>query len=207
VDVLADDELVALLLGTGHRGTTVTELASTVLLEAGGLQGLARSGAGRLASIRGLGEAKAWRLAAAIEVGRRLAARAAAERLTLSTPSVVADTFAARIGHLEHEEMWLVALDGRTNVRGVRMLARGGRHGLIITAREVLSAALAEAASAFLLVHNHPSGSPSPSREDISMTRALAHAAEIVGVPLVDHVIVTASGAYCSLLDEGHLSS
>lgn len=100
----------------------------------------------------------------------------------------------------------MVAVDGRSGVRGVRKLSQGGRHGLVITAREVLSAALSEAASAFLLVHNHPSGSPEPSREDVAMTHAVAAAADVVGVPLLDHVIVTASGAYSSLLDEGLLS-
>ncbi len=205
VGVLADTDLVALMLGTGWRGETVTQLAATVLREAGGLRGLARAGPGRLATIRGLGEAKAWRLGAAIEIGKRLSERSAAARLSVSTPAAVADVFAARIGALDHEEMWLVAVDGRNRVRGVRKLARGGRHGLVISAREVLSAALSEAASAFVLVHNHPSGTSSPSPEDVAMTRTVAEAAEIVGVPLLDHVIVTASGAYCSLLDEGLL--
>ncbi len=207
VGSVSDEELVALLLGTGCRGAPVLELAGSVLRDVGGLLGLARAGAGRLAAIRGLGEAKAWRLAAAIELGRRQTVRAAASRLSLSTPAAVARAFTARIGALEHEQLWVVALDGRNRVRGVRKVAQGGRHGLVVTAREVLSAALSEAASAFLLVHNHPSGAAIPSAEDIEMTRAIAAAADIVGVPLLDHVIVTAAEhAYCSLLDDGLLS-
>lgn len=207
VRAVSDTELVALLLGTGCRGETVIDLAGSVLREAGGLPGLVRAGAGRLATIRGLGAAKAWRLAAAIEIGRRVALRAGAARLSLTTPEAVARAFTARIGALDHEEMWVVAVDGRNHVRGVRKVAQGGRHGLVVTSREVLSAALSDAASAFVLVHNHPSGVPSPSTEDVVMTQAIAAAADVIGVPLLDHVIVTASGAYCSLLDEGLLSS
>ena len=99
-----------------------------------------------------------------------------------------------------------MALDGRSNVRGVRQLARGGRHGLVISPKEVLSAALCEAATAFFLVHNHPSGHPKPSREDLRMTHEVVTAAEVVGVPLCDHVIVTASvDAYYSMFEEGVL--
>ena len=102
--------------------------------------------------------------------------------------------------------MWLVALDGQNRLRGERVVARGGHPALSITAREILAAALAEGASGFLLVHNHPSGCATPSGADVAMTERVARAAQVVGVPLLDHLVVTASGAYCSLLEEGYLS-
>jgi DNA repair protein RadC len=117
----------------------------------------------------------------------------------------VAAAFAPRIGQLEHEQMWVVSLDGRSRLRGMRCVAQGGEHGCTVTARDILRVAMADAALGIVLVHNHPSGEPSPSNEDVSMTRAVAKAAEIVGTPLLDHVIVTSSGAYASLLDLGLL--
>jgi DNA repair protein RadC len=202
IEALSDRDLLALVIGTGTRGCSVNGLAEEVLVHAGGLEGIARVGPARLAQLRGLGAAKAWRLSASVELGRRLAARAAADRHTLASADDVADVFTARIGALDHEEMWVVSVDGRNRLRGSRRVAQGGRHGLAVTSREVLCAALSDAASAFILVHNHPSGSPRPSAADIHMTQEVARAADVVGVPLLDHVIVTASGAYCSLLDE-----
>jgi DNA repair protein RadC len=102
--------------------------------------------------------------------------------------------------------MWVLSLDGRTRLRAMRQVARGGRHGLVVTAREVLAIALGDAASGFILAHNHPSGSPEPSAADVAMTRSVADAAAIVGVPLLDHVIVTAHGEHRSLLDLGFVT-
>jgi DNA repair protein RadC len=206
LEALSDSDLVALLIGTGTRGHSVGDLAEEVLRHAGGLEGIARVGPAHLAQLRGLGEAKAYRISASIEVGRRLALRRAAERRCFATAEDVARVFTARIGALDHEEMWVVSVDGRNRLRGSRRVAQGGRHGLSVTSREVLCAALIDAASAFILVHNHPSGSPVPSAADIEMTRHVVRAADVVGVPLLDHVIVTASGAYRSLLDEEVLS-
>jgi hypothetical protein len=110
-----------------------------------------------------------------------------------------------RIGALEEEQLWVLALDGRNRLRGLRCAARGGAHGLSVTARDILRAALSEGASAFIVVHNHPSGDHLPSAEDVWMTGQLQDAAEVVGVPLLDHVIVTADGSYSSLYQLGDL--
>jgi DNA repair protein RadC len=112
---------------------------------------------------------------------------------------------APEIGALAHEEMWVVCLDGRNRVRASRRVAQGGLHGCAVLPRDVLRVAVHEAASAIVLVHNHPSDDPTPSAEDLVMTRRAAEAAAIVGVPLVDHVIVAPSGRYTSMLDLGVL--
>ncbi|HZO14441.1 MAG TPA: DNA repair protein RadC [Polyangiaceae bacterium] len=202
---LADVDLVALLVGHGVRGRPVMRVAEQVLEYAGGLEGLARAGPALLGDMPGMGSAKALRLAAAFELGRRLQARLAAPREPVGSPAEVAACFAPRIGGLDHEQMWVLSLDGRNRLRGSRRVAQGGAHGLAVSAREILGAALSDGASGFVLVHNHPSGSPEPSDEDVSMTAIVAEAADIVGVPLLDHVVVTASGAYTSMLDEGLL--
>ncbi len=199
--VLADHELITLVLGRDS-------LASTdVLQQVGGLEGLGRTGPGLLLDVPGLGEARALRLTAAVEIGRRVLVRAARPRKAFTTPAAVAAFIAPRVGQLEHEQMWVLSLDGRNRMRGLRRVAQGGNHSCVVTAREILRTALADGASGFVLAHNHPSGEPAPSPEDIDMTRELAEAADLVGVPLLDHVVVTSSGEYASLLDLGFLPS
>src|SRR5262249_14835030 len=110
------------------------------------------------------------------------------------------------LGALDHEQIWALSLDGRNGLRASRRVAEGGLHGCSIDPRDVLRAVVRDAASAFVLVHNHPSGDPTPSGEDLELTRRIARAADTLGTPLVDHVIV-AGGGHASLYDLGFLRS
>ena len=204
---LGDAELVALLLGTGHADEPVMVLAAALLEEAGGLEGLARSGLGELAARRGVGLAKGARLAAAVELGRRVAAAQARRSDARFPTSAAVDGWARpRLAALDHEELWALVLDGHQGLRAARRVASGGLHGMHVGARDPLRIALRDGGSAFVLVHNHPSGDPSASREDLRFTEQVAEAADVVGVPLLDHVIV-ARGGYLSMLDHGVLRS
>jgi DNA repair protein RadC len=200
---LGDADLLAVLLGTGVAGRPVTFVAAALLDGFGGLEGLSRLGPAALAEQRGVGMAKALRVAAALELGARAARRPTVAPATLTNSAEVAAHLEPRIARLPHEEMWLVCLDGRNRVRGLRRVAQGGLHGLSVQPRDVLRAAIYEAASAIILVHNHPSGDPTPSPEDLVLTRKIVEAAGAIGVPLVDHVIIAPSGRYASLLDLG----
>lgn len=204
-DALGDADLLAIVLGTGFAGQSVMLVAAALLDRFAGLYGLTRVGPAALAKHPGLGIAKALRVSASIELGRRACQQALRLREPLHTSAAVAKYFAPRLSHLDHEEMWVAALDGRNAMRGIRKVSQGGLHGCSVTARDILRAALADAASSILLVHNHPSGDPRPSMEDLAMTRMVADAAEIVGTPLVDHVILGAGGRYTSMLDLGIL--
>jgi DNA repair protein RadC len=205
-DSLGDAELLALLLGTGQKGRPVGELAAELLESAGGLSGLAGCGAHALAEQRGIGMAKAARIAAGIELGRRVLVRAsAARRLNLCSSNDVAVWAKPRLAALDHEQMWVLALDCRNGLRAARRIAEGGLHGCSIDARDVLRAAVREAASAFVLVHNHPSGDPTPSAEDVDLTHMIARAGAAIGTPLVDHVIVGGE-RHVSLFDIGLVS-
>ncbi|NUP06819.1 MAG: DNA repair protein RadC [Polyangiaceae bacterium] len=201
---LADLELLAIVLGTGAARTPVVDLAARVMSQAGGLVGLARSSPAWLSDQPGIGQAKALRICAGFELARRAAALEVVGRTKLASSSDVAAYARARLGTLTHEEMWVLALDGQNGARAFRRVAQGGLHGCSVSARDILRVGLQEAASAIVLVHNHPSGDPTPSAEDIAMTRVLAEAADIVGIALVDHVVV-AHDSYASLLDLGLL--
>jgi DNA repair protein RadC len=201
VEALADAELLALLLGTGSPSESVEVLAARLLHEQGGVDGLAHAGVGELAARRGLGIAKGARIAAAIELGRRVA-RASGRLTSIRLPDCRAvDAWArSRLATLDHEELWVLALDGNNRLRAARCVARGGLHGMHVAVRDPLRVALREGASAFVLVHNHPSGDSTPSREDIAFTASIAAAADVVSTPLVDHVIVASHG-FTSMLE------
>jgi DNA repair protein RadC len=207
VEYLGDGELLALVLGTGRAGLPVGVLSAMLLEEHGGVAGLARAGIGELVQRTGVGTAKAARLMAAVELGRR-AVVAASQDTTARMPdrSAVEAWAHPRLATLDHEELWLLALDGHHGLRAARRVASGGIHGLHVAARDVLRIALREGASAFVLVHNHPSGDPAPSPEDIAFTRAVEHAAAVVGTPLLDHVVIARRRA-TSMLDTGVLTA
>jgi DNA repair protein RadC len=198
------EALIAAVLASGpiegRHADVSSELASSLLSDLGGLPGLSRATLNEIEA--GLSDgrrnvravrASARRLAAAFELGRRAAAQAAAPASVKSSADVMAWA-ATRLSRLDHEELWLLALDGRSRLLAVRCVARGGLHGLSVGASEPLRIALRATATAFVLVHNHPSGDPTPSVEDVAFTRRVAAAAAIVGTPLVDHVVVTRDG-------------
>ena len=205
IAALGDADLLAIILGTGITGRPVAVVASGLLDGFGGAAGLARSGPSSIAMHPGVGMTKALRVAAALELGAR-SVRPAGVPVTVSTSAEVAAHMAARIGQLVHEEMWVLCLDGRNRIRAARKVAQGGLHSLCVAPRDVMRTAIQEAAASIVLVHNHPGGDPSPSPEDLVMTRKVAEAGRVVGTPLVDHVILTPEGRYSSLLDLGVLS-
>ena len=205
VSSLADAELVALLLGTGNPGEPVRVLAQSLLEELGGVEGIARAGIGELAATRGLGPARGARVAAATELGRRIHAAMSRRDGASFADATAVDAWARpRLVTLDHEELWALALDGRNRLRAARQIAVGGLHGMHVLPRDALRAMVREAASSFVLVHNHPSGDHRPSDEDVGFTLRVVEAARTVGTPLVDHVVLGAPG-YTSMLEAGIL--
>jgi DNA repair protein RadC len=203
---LGDAELLAVLLGTGLAGRPVGVVAAGLLERSGGLEQLTRLGPAAIAEQAGVGPAKALRVAAALELGARAARRSTrAGAPLLASSAAVAARMGPELGALVHEEMWVICLDGKNHLRAARRVAQGGLHSCALLPRDVLRVAVYEAASAVVLVHNHPSDDPLPSAEDLELTRRMADAAALVGAPLVDHVIVTPSGKYSSMLDLGVL--
>jgi len=188
-------ELVSLSAG-------ISEAKAVWLLDQiGGLPGLFRAGTGELAEI--IGQAPAVRLRASIELGSRAIEELSKPSLPiLDRPEAVYRWASARLLPLDYEELWVLVLDGRNHLRASKMVARGGVHGLHVAARDILRVVLREGGSAFVLVHNHPSGDAGASAEDITMTKDLYEAAKRVGTPLLDHIIVARSG-YVSLKTDG----
>lgn len=184
---LSDAELVAVHLGTGRQGEGVHALARALLAEWGGVAGLARADVDELSRMPGVGVAKACRLVAAFALADRVTAP---EGALVRTSADVAAVAIPRIGRSRREEVLLVALDGNHRVRRVLTVTSGSATRSLLPVREVLSLALRHDAVAFAVAHNHPSGSTTPSPEDIAVTTQVGAAAREVGLRFLDHVIV-----------------
>lgn len=203
-EALSEAELLALLLGTGRRGRSAHELAAVHLAAEGGLSGLARREAVYLARLDGLGEAKAATLCAALEIGRRLARAELSDRPTLASPERVAAWLRSRAGDWPQERVGALLLDARNRLLYDREIVRGSLESASVVPRDVLRRCLLDDAAAFVLYHNHPSGDPTPSRDDVDFTRALAAATRQVGIRFLDHVVVGREGCV-SLAQRGLL--
>jgi DNA repair protein RadC len=187
---LADAELLAIVLGSGTRGAGATDVAQAVLRACGGLPGLVLAGRHELRAHPGVGPVRAGVVEAALELGRRAAASRPVRGQRLAGASEVWTYFRARLAHLRVEEFWAVALDVRHRVEGERCLARGSLTGVEVHPRDVFRPLIRAAAAAVIFCHNHPSGDPSPSRQDLELTARLREVGELCGIPVVDHVVV-----------------
>ncbi len=204
--VLSDAELVALVLRTGGRDADALAVAASLLGRRGGLQGISRAAAAELRAEPGVGPAKSASLLAALEIGRRLASRRLPQGAAVRSPADVHHHFHPVLRDIPHERFLVVLLDGRHRVMGEVVVSQGTLTASLVHPREVFRPALREAAAAVILVHNHPSGDPAPSREDREITQRLARAGEILGVRVLDHVIVAEQG-FCSLREAGDLDA
>lgn len=199
---LSEVELIAVLLRTGHRGSSVLELAARLLRQWGGLGGLLGVTPEAL-RIDGLGPAKSAGLLAAVEVGRRLARARLPEREPLSHPAAVASYLSLRYTIRDQEVMGALYLDTRNRLIAECEIYRGTLNRAAVEPRAVLKRGLLADAAGLILFHTHPSGDPSPSAEDLAFTRRMAEAGEVVGVRLVDHLILGAAGRWTSLQKRG----
>jgi DNA repair protein RadC len=198
-------ELLALLLGTGGEGRSVLELAAGLLdSNDGSLRRLAQRPRAELLRTAGIGPTKAARLLAAIELGGRVAREERPPVQRIREPEDVVRLFQPRLRDLQVEEFHLLALDSQSQVLREVLVTRGLLNSSLVHPREVFRAAIAEAAAGIIVVHNHPSGDPTPSAEDRAVTRQLAEAGRLLDLPLYDHLII-AGDRFVSLATLGLL--
>jgi DNA repair protein RadC len=199
---LATRELLALLLGAGSRRASVLELADGLL--GSGLRGLAARSLADLEGEHGLGRAKATRLLAALELGSRLASEGAGAAPVLRTPEDAARHLMPRYAARPVETFGLLALDVRHRLKKEAVVSVGCLTSSLVHPREVFQEGVVARAAALILFHNHPSGDPEPSSEDVALTRRLASAGMLMGIEVLDHVILGA-GRFVSLKQRGVL--
>ena len=199
---LSNRELLAVVLGTGTRGASALDVA-TALLDSG-LRGLAGRTAGELESARGLGRAKAARVAATLELGARLASEGRGTAAALRTPGESARYLLPRYGARPVETFGILALDVRHRLKREAVISVGCLTSSLVHPREVFQEAVVARAAALVLFHNHPSGDPEPSAEDVALTRRLASAGTLMGIEVLDHIVLGA-GRFVSLKERGLL--
>jgi len=200
--VLSNAELLAILLRTGTKEESAISLAHRILVQEQGLRYLADSNVEQLSSINGIGKAKAAQIKAAIELGKRLAAFEPGADKPLKCPQDVAGLLMEEMRYLKKEHMKLVLLNVKCNLISVEEISVGSLNASIVHPREVFNPAIRKSSASIIMVHNHPSGDPSPSSEDISITARIAEAGKLIGIELVDHIII-GDGKYISMKEKG----
>jgi DNA repair protein RadC len=201
-DALADAELLALQLGSGRRGKTAVDVAHEMLAAYGSLAGVAAREVTELARRPGIGRAKAARLASAFELTRRLRARTPGVRIVLSSPAEVYAAFGPLMEDLRHEVFRLALLDAKNGLLRDLVISEGTLSASLVHPREVFRPAIVEAAASIILLHNHPSGDPEPSREDVRLTRQLVECSRLMDLRIHDHVVI-GRGRYVSFAEKG----
>jgi DNA repair protein RadC len=192
IEELGDAQLLAILLGTA--GAEAIGRARSAIDAAGGLPALARSEPQRLAGMAGIGALRAARLAAAFEIGRRAVACRSAPPWRVRTPADVGERLVSAMQHLEREELRVLLLNTKNVVTSAVTVYAGNLAGSSVRVGEVYRDAVRRLAAGIVVVHNHPSGDPSPSADDLRITRELADAGRLLDIDLLDHVIVAAEG-------------
>jgi DNA repair protein RadC len=199
---LGDNELMALVLGSGSRRRNALELANDLLDDVGGMHGLTRVTVGDLRRVAGIGRARAAQVLAAVELGRRTLARGEGERPNLKTPAQMAAYLLPLHGSGPVEQFGIVMLDTKSRLIRIRLVATGTVDSAVVHPRDVFREAAAAAAAAIVLFHNHPSGDPTPSEDDLLLTNRMISAGVVMGIDVVDHIIL-GERRYCSLLEIG----
>ncbi len=199
---LSTAELLAIILRTGVDGENVVRLAERLLAQFDGLPGLARASFDELCQVKGLGPAKVAQLQAALELGRRLQVATPDARPVVQSPADVAHLVGSEMAFLPQEEFWVLHLDTRNRVQRIQRLYRGSLNQATVRVAEVFRDAVRANAAAIIAVHNHPSGDPSPSPQDVALTRSLVEAGRLLDIPLLDHLII-GHGRWISMKERG----
>jgi DNA repair protein RadC len=200
--VLSDAELLAILLRTGVEGLNAVEVGQALMTEWKGLVGIQKASLDELVEQKGVGLAKATQIKAAIELGKRIAAATPEDRPAIHSPGDAANLVLYEMGALEQEELWVLLLDTRNRVISRKPVYQGSLNSSQVRVGELFRHAIRSNAASIIVIHNHPSGDPTPSPEDIAITRAIVSAGKLLDIDVLDHLVI-GLGKYVSLKERG----
>ncbi|MGN1159007.1 MAG: DNA repair protein RadC [Lachnospiraceae bacterium] len=204
---LTDAELLAIIIRTGTKGEDALELAKRILSLGGnrdGLLGLHHLTLNQLLSVHGIGEVKAVRLKCIAELSSRIAETRALQRIQFERPQLVAEYYMEQMRHLEYEKIICIMLDNKVRMISEQTISTGTVNKSILSARDIFMKALEQHAVYIMLLHNHPSGDPTPSGEDVTATKQIRAAGNMLQIPLLDHIVI-GDGRYISMVEQGML--
>lgn len=187
---LSDGELLAILLRVGVSGENAVEVGNRVLRELGGLPGIHRAAYEEVLETRGIGPAKAAQIKAAIELGRRIAIASPDDRPAIHSPGDAANLVLYEMGALDQEELRVLLLDTRNRVLSAITLYRGSLNSSQIRVAEIFKSAIRANSASIIVLHNHPSGDPTPSPEDVAVTRSIVQAGKLLDIDVLDHLVI-----------------
>ena len=199
---LTNAELIAILLRVGVKGENAVAMGQRLLKTFGGLSGLHRAPLSELKKQHGLGEAKAAQIKAAIELGRRLTLESPEERPTVNSPADAAALVMYEMSALEQEHLRVILLDRRNRLLETVEIYKGSVNSSQVRVGEIFKEAIRKNASALIVIHNHPSGDPTPSPDDVAVTRAIVQAGKLLDVDVLDHMVI-GQGKWVSLKERG----
>ena len=199
---LTSAELLGILLRVGVPGENAVQVGQRLIKSLGGLGGLHRASFDEVCAQYGIGEAKAAQIKAAIELGRRLAAESPEDRPAIHSPQDAADLLRYEMSALEQEELRVLLLDNRNRLLAVETVYRGSINSSQVRVGELFKAAVRRNAAALVVAHNHPSGDPAPSPDDVAVTRAIVQAGKLLDIEVLDHLVIGA-GRFVSLKERG----
>lgn len=210
-DYLSNAELLGLIIRTGNsKGDSAIDTATKVLRslrsanDSNGLNSLKNASLSDLMEVDGIGEAKAAMILAAVQLGIRLAVSSNGSKIRVTSPSIAANYVLSEMSVLEQEHFRIMTLNTKKEINFIREISKGTINMTIVHSREVFRAAISDNAHSIILLHNHPTGDPSPSKEDIKLTKNLLEASKIIGIDILDHIII-GDNKYFSFLEEGLL--
>lgn len=201
-EALSNSELLAILLRTGTVEESVVRLAERILREAGSLKGLNEMRLEQLTSLKGVGPAKAMQIQASIELGRRLCRSSPEVRHTIRSPQDAVHLLMEDMRYLNKEHFVCLFLNTKNHVIGRETISVGSLNLTIVHPREVYRSAIQRSSAGIICAHNHPSGDPTPSREDVELTGRLVDAGDLIGIELLDHLVI-GDGQFVSLKEKG----
>jgi len=199
---LSNAELIAILLRVGVSGENAVDVGQRLLTKFRGLSGLHRAPFAELKEQHGIGEAKASQIKAAIELGRRLNSESPEERPSINSPADAADMVRYEMSALEQEHLRVILLDRRNRVLEIVEMYKGSVNSSQIRVGEVFKEAVRKNASAIVVVHNHPSGDPTPSPDDVAVTRAIVQSGKLLDIEVLDHLVI-GEGKWISMKERG----
>lgn len=203
-EALSNGELLALILRTGSAQENIVNLSNRILKEAGGLNGLLNLHNEEFMNLKGIGEAKAAQLLALAEISKRFKSFRSGDQYKISQPKDAADLVMEGMRYLKQEHLKVIMLNTKNIVISIKDVSVGSLNSSIVHPREVFCEAIKRSSASIIICHNHPSGDPAPSSEDINLTHRIKECGKLLGIELLDHIII-GDGSYISLKEKGVL--
>ena len=201
---MSNSEIIGIIIGTGSKEKSAIGLSTEIIKSIDSIMDLSNVTLEELCHVKGIGQSKAAKIIAAVNLGRRIYKSDLKTKLKITSPEDIYNAFSSDMCHLKREEFRVILLDTKNSVISTELISIGSLNSSIVHPREVFNKAIKKNSASVILIHNHPSGNPTPSREDLVITRRLMDAGDIIGIKVLDHIII-GQGKFHSLKENDEM--